>query len=95
LLAAVTLMPDSPLGQLDRTDSSLAERVPDETRALAAQVRPSSESQVDLSLEVTAKVLPGSLSERKGVSTWWKTLPSIKALVPEPTSKAWPVLLNQ
>lgn len=77
-----------PLGQLDRTDSSLAERVPEEVRVLTAHVRPSLESQDDLSLVVTAKVLPAELSSKNGIFTCWKTLPSIRAFVPLPTSKA-------
>lgn len=94
-LASRTLIPDSPLGQLERTEESDADSLPDEVSVLATQARPRAESQDDLSLESTAKVLPGELSSRKGVLTWSKTLPSIRALVPSLTSKAWPVLLNQ
>lgn len=88
LLALMTVMPDSPLGQLDSTDSSSADRLPEEIRELTEQVRPSLESHVDLVLELTAKLWPGELSDRKGVLTSSKTLPSMRALVPLPTSKA-------
>jgi hypothetical protein len=87
-LAAMTLTLDSFFGMALRTDSSLPVRVPDWTRELGTQVRPSLDLQVDSSLELTAKVAPGELSESMGVLTWWKTLPSIKAFVSLPTSKA-------
>ena len=51
-LASTTEMPDSPLGQLERTVSSEADSSPEEVRVLATQVRPRAESQEDLELEL-------------------------------------------
>jgi hypothetical protein len=53
-LASTTEMPNSPFGQLDRTDESEADSSPEEVRVLATQVRPRAESQDDLSLALTA-----------------------------------------
>lgn len=93
LLTSMTSALASPEGQLERTDWSLVVRLPELTKELATQLRPRADLQADWSELVTAKILPESGSE--GVSTWAKTLPSIKTLEFSPTSKAWPVLLYQ